>query len=137
METTELEPAYPVKVNIQKSEDKDRMEKVNTPESHYNINNVQVIPQVNNIMCPKVNKTTFQYSNPKNKMKYSYPNEDKSEEELQMYTDQRNIYEIFRDLIKKINDQIPKNQIENFINICKYDIILNTLKMVYACSRKI
>ena len=122
METTELEPAYPVKVNIQKSEDKDRMETVNTPESHYNINNVQVIPQVNNIMCPKVNKTTFQYSNSKNKMKYSYPNEDKSEEELQMYTDQRNIYEIFRDLIKKINDQIPKNQIENFINICKYDI---------------
>ena len=46
------------------------------------------------------------YSSEKNKKKYTFPAHDKTEEQLNMAQDDRNIYEVFRDLVKKICDQI-------------------------------
>ena len=39
-----------------------------------------------------------------------------------MWKDRRNIYEVFRDMINKINDKLPPAQVEQLSKITKFDV---------------
>ena len=70
----------------------------------------------------QITKTTLSYKSEKNEKKYKFPKIDKSEKELGMYSDKRDIYQIFRDLIMKITDKIPKDDIDTYNTMCGYDL---------------
>ena len=70
----------------------------------------------------ETNKTVLNYKSELNKTKYKFPHKDKSEEELNMWIDKRNIFEVFRDMLNKINDKIPPAQVESLSKMAKYDL---------------
>ena len=69
-----------------------------------------------------IHKTTFKYKSDINANKYTFPKQDKSEEELNMYIDKRNIFEVLRDMVNKLNDKLPEDEVEMLSNLAKFDL---------------
>ena len=68
----------------------------------------------------KVNKTTLTYANQKNKAKYTMPAVDCPEDS--MYKDKRDQYEVFRDILLKLNQTYTPEVYQLYCDIANYDV---------------
>ncbi len=68
----------------------------------------------------RVNKTTLQYTSSKNKNKYSIPAVDCDEGE--MYVDKRNQFEVFRDILLKLNQTYSPEVYQLYCDLAQYDV---------------
>ena len=84
---------------------------------------MRVIPsQSSNLDYKSTFKTVLNYKSEKNRLKYQFPKVDRSEEELNMYQDNRSIYEIFKNLIFKLNDKFSPEDTQLLSEMCSFDL---------------
>ena len=69
-----------------------------------------------------INKTTLNYSNAKNKLKYEIPKNDLPSDFF--YKDQRDLLQVFHDLILKINHKIKPELAAEYQEYCQYNIMV-------------
>ena len=78
--------------------------------------------KIDQVYTKDINKTVLHYKNEKNRLKYQFPKKDRSEEELNMYQDNRSIYEIFKNMILKLNDKFSPEDTQILSDMCSFDL---------------